>query len=56
MAYERFYGPDEYFWGWRCIFCGEIIDQIILENRGDLEESMMASGRRGWQKKGHEKR
>jgi hypothetical protein len=33
MVYERFYGPDEHFFGWRCILCGEIIDQVILENR-----------------------
>ena len=32
-AYERFYGPDEHFLGWRCILCGEIVDQLILENR-----------------------
>ena len=33
MFYEKFYGPHEHFWGWRCIFCGEIVDQVILENR-----------------------
>ena len=33
MVYERFYGPDEHFGGWRCVLCGEIIDQVILENR-----------------------
>ncbi len=33
MAYEKFYGGQGPFWGWRCIFCGEIIDDIILENR-----------------------
>jgi hypothetical protein len=33
MFYERFYGPDEHFFGWRCILCGEIIDRVILENR-----------------------
>ena len=33
MIYEKFYGSQEHFWGWRCIFCGEIIDQVILENR-----------------------
>jgi hypothetical protein len=32
MVYERFYGPDENFLGWRCILCGEILDQVILEN------------------------
>jgi hypothetical protein len=33
MVYERFYGPDEHFSGWRCVLCGEIVDQVILENR-----------------------
>jgi len=33
MVYERFYGLDEQFSGWRCVSCGEIIDQVILENR-----------------------
>jgi hypothetical protein len=33
MVYKRFYGLDEHFFGWRCILCGEIIDQVILENR-----------------------
>jgi hypothetical protein len=33
MVYERFYSIDEHFLGWRCISCGEIIDQVILENR-----------------------
>ena len=33
MVYEKFYGPHEQFLGWRCIFCGEIVDEVILENR-----------------------
>jgi len=33
MVYERFYGLDGQFSGWRCVFCGEIIDQVIVENR-----------------------
>ncbi len=33
MAYEQFYGDQEHFWGWRCIYCGEIVDSVILENR-----------------------
>jgi len=33
MVYERFFGLQEHFWGWKCILCGEIIDQVILENR-----------------------
>jgi hypothetical protein len=33
MVIERFYGPGENFLGWRCIQCGEILDEVILENR-----------------------
>jgi len=33
MAYEKFYGEAEDFEGWRCICCGEIVDQVILNNR-----------------------
>ena len=35
MVFEKFYGNSEEFLGWRCIFCGEIVDQVILENRLD---------------------
>jgi hypothetical protein len=33
MSYEKFYSEREEFWGWRCISCGEIVDQVVLENR-----------------------
>jgi hypothetical protein len=33
MNYQKFYNAEGYFWGWRCIFCGEILDPVILENR-----------------------
>jgi DNA-directed RNA polymerase subunit RPC12/RpoP len=33
IVYERFYGPGENFLGWRCLHCGEIIDEVILKNR-----------------------
>ncbi len=36
MSYEKFYGAQEHFWGWRCICCGEIVDPTILENRGPM--------------------
>ena len=39
MVYEKFFGPDEPFWAWRCIYCGEILDDIILENRGIFKRS-----------------
>jgi DNA-directed RNA polymerase subunit N (RpoN/RPB10) len=46
MVYERFYGPDEHFSGWRCISCGEIIDQVILENRETRADSQSRGRRR----------
>ncbi len=33
MVFEKFFGISEDFYGWRCLFCGEIIDKVILENR-----------------------
>lgn len=33
MAYEEFYAKFEDFLAWRCIACGDIVDQVILENR-----------------------
>ena len=30
---EKFYVQEGVFDGWRCIMCGEIIDEQILENR-----------------------
>jgi hypothetical protein len=33
MVFEKFYVLGENFSGWKCIFCGEIVDQVILENR-----------------------
>jgi len=54
MTHERFSGPGEPFWGWRCVFCREIFDSLILENRnhcgkitmGEKGASQMG-GRRG---------
>jgi hypothetical protein len=53
MANERFYGPGEPFWGWRCIICGEVFDPLIWENRdhcrrsGLMEASGNSKGRKG---------
>jgi len=33
MIYEKFYGHQEHFWGWKCVVCGEIVDREIMENR-----------------------
>ncbi len=52
MAYENFYDGQGRFWGWRCIFCGEIVDDMILENRQwirtgtvPIEKKSIAQGR-----------
>jgi len=33
MVSESFYSQDGTFMGWRCVSCGEIIDEVILRNR-----------------------
>jgi hypothetical protein len=45
MIYEKFYGPQEHFWGWRCIWCGDIVDSLILENRGSVATGHIALGK-----------
>jgi hypothetical protein len=41
MVYEKFFGTQENFSGWRCIFCGEIVDELILENRRWLKTGIV---------------
>jgi hypothetical protein len=33
MIYEKIYCETEHFWGWKCVYCGDYIDPVILENR-----------------------
>jgi hypothetical protein len=33
MIYEKIYYETEHVWMWRCVYCGEYIDRVILENR-----------------------
>jgi DNA-directed RNA polymerase subunit M/transcription elongation factor TFIIS len=33
MIYEKIYSGTEHFWVWKCLYCGEYIDRVILENR-----------------------
>jgi hypothetical protein len=37
MVYQKFYGEEGQFYGWRCIFCGEIVDEVISKNRDRWE-------------------
>jgi hypothetical protein len=48
MTYEKFYGAQDHFWGWRCVLCGDVIDPTILENRSGLRASVAAGVRRRW--------
>lgn len=33
MTFEKFYGGNEVFFGWRCLMCGDILDGVILLHR-----------------------
>lgn len=33
MGFEKFYGPSDSFFGWRCVLCGNILDPVIFLNR-----------------------
>lgn len=56
MKFEEFVnvasegGPWSYE-GWRCVYCGEIVDSLILLNRQETEgrekEKIMTGGARG---------
>ncbi len=46
MAYEQFFGDQERFWGWRCISCGEIVDDVILENRQWIKRQVVRTSRK----------
>jgi hypothetical protein len=55
MANERFYGPGDPFWGWRCVLCGEVLDTLIWENR-DHHKKVMMDGNKVTQKGRKERR
>ena len=33
MAFEKFYGQNETFFGWHCVICGDVLDPVILLHR-----------------------
>jgi len=47
MVYEKVYYETEHVWLWKCIYCGEYIDRVILENR-QIQKSSRAKGRKNW--------
>ncbi len=40
MAFEKFYGGDNVFFGWHCVMCGEILDPVILLHRLSQDASI----------------
>ena len=33
MVFERFQATVEIFYAWRCVNCGDIMDQVVAKNR-----------------------
>jgi hypothetical protein len=33
MVYENFYANNEPLCAWKCILCGEYMDDVVMENR-----------------------
>jgi hypothetical protein len=45
MIYEKIYYETQYFWVWKCVYCGEYIDPVILENRRIQKSNRERSGK-----------
>jgi hypothetical protein len=39
MVREKFYHEGDDFWGFRCVYCSEIIDEVILQNRKNFPDN-----------------
>lgn len=39
MYHERFLSRQGDFYGWKCLFCGDIVDEVILENRNPYKRN-----------------
>jgi late competence protein required for DNA uptake (superfamily II DNA/RNA helicase) len=35
MIYERYQDMLEVFYAWRCVICGEVLDDVVLKNRDE---------------------
>lgn len=50
MMYEKFMDMAEtssyYFYGWRCVFCGNVIDSTIMANRVSKDRQTVVKRRR----------
>jgi len=54
MIYEKFYAVPgiilESFVGWRCVACGDIVDEVILRHRGEKDGSV-GKGENLWERR-----
>ena len=41
MAFDKFYGRHSYFFGWRCVSCGDILDPVVLLHRLSQDPNLM---------------
>lgn len=33
MILERYQEMNDFYFGWRCFLCGEVLDEVVMENR-----------------------
>jgi len=45
MIYEKIYHETNPLWVWKCIYCGDYIDEVILENRQIQKSNREKSGK-----------
>jgi len=45
MIYEKIYYETQCFGVWKCVYCGEYIDPVILENRQMQKSNRERSGK-----------
>ena len=45
MIYEKIYSETEHFWVLKCVYCGDYIDPVILENRQIQKSNRQKSGK-----------
>ena len=41
VAFEKFYGENDSFFGWHCLICGDILDPVILLHRLSHDASVV---------------
>lgn len=50
MVYETFTNQDNLAWhydGWRCLYCGEVLDPVIIANKKAAKNNNLISKKQG---------